>query len=299
MTLVSLLFVLLSAAIHVGWNYLTKTSRDPSVFSLLKGMTMVAISPVALAALPLSLIPSEIWVYVLISGAIHGLYILALSKAYETGDISYVYPIARSAPALVPVAAFLFIGEVIPLQGWAGIMMVVICVLALQFRGQARVDFHRIRQNLIKRDSLWAFATLIAVVSYSLVDKAAMVALSDVAVIAPAMRGPGFFMLQVVFCYLLFGIYLATRGNLRLKAAWSRQWPSIIAAAVGTMASYSLILHVLQTTPVSYVVSVRQSSVLLAVFIGWIQLKEPYGKFRLVTSILMVIGLVLVVTATV
>jgi drug/metabolite transporter (DMT)-like permease len=106
-------------------------------------------------------------------------------------------------------------------------------------------------------------------------------------------------MMQVVFCYLLFGIYLAARGNLRLKAAWSRQWQSIIVAAVGTMASYSLILHVLQTTPVSYVVSVRQSSVLLAVFVGWRQLKEPYGKFRVVISILMVIGLYLVVTATV
>ncbi len=298
MTLVSLLLVLLSAAIHVGWNYLTKTSQDPLVFSLLKGMTMAATSLVVLAVLPLSLIPSEIWVYVLISGAIHGLYILALSKAYETGDISYVYPIARSAPAVVPVAAFLTIGEVIPLQGWTGIMMVVICVLALQFKGQTRVDIRQIRHDLMRKDSLWAFATLFAVVSYSLVDKAAMVALSNVAVLAPAMRGPSFFMLQVVFCYLLFGIYLAARGNLRLKVAWSRQWPSIIVAAVGTMASYSLILHVLQTTPVSYVVSVRQSSVLLAVFVGWIQLKEPYGKFRLVISILMVIGLYLVVTAT-
>lgn len=78
------------------------------------------------------------------------------------------------------------------------------------------------------------------------------------------------------------------------------QDPSVFSLLKGmTMASYSLILHVLQSTPVSYVVSVRQSSVLLAVFVGWIQLKEPYGKFRLATSILMVIGLYLVVTATV
>lgn len=291
------LLVILSAAIHVGWNYLTKTSENPSVFSLLKGMVMVAIAIIFLATLPLASIPPQIWIYVLVSGAIHGLYILSLSKAYETGDISYVYPIARSAPALVPLAAFLIIGETITLRGGMGIVVVVLCVLALQFRGQDRLDLKRVGRALAGRDSLWAFATLAAVVSYSLVDKAAMVALSGVASIPAIVRGPCFFMLQVVFCYTLFGIYMATKRGLHLKTVWLRQWPRIIAAALGTMTSYSLILHVLQTSPVSYVVSIRQSSVLIAVLVGWLLLKEPYGRYRLVTSMAMLVGLYWVTTA--
>ena len=63
------------------------------------------------------------------------------------------------------------------------------------------------------------------------------------------------------------------------------------------MASYSLILHVMQTSAVSYIVSLRQSSVLLAVLVGWIQLKEPYGIYRLVTSFVMLLGFFLVSTA--
>ena len=297
MTIASFLLVLLSAAIHVGWNYLTKTSDDPSVFSLLKGMTMGVIAIVGLSGLPLTSITSDIWGYVLASGVVHCIYILALSKAYETGDISYVYPIARSAPALVPVAAFLVIGEVLTPRGAAGIVTVVICVLALQFRGQTRSDWLKIKRFIVKKDFLWALVTLFAVVTYSLIDKAAMVTLSQDTTLAPAVRGPCFFMLQVGFCYLLFGIYLKIKGNLHLKATWNRQWTRIIAAAVGTMASYSLILHVLQTTPVSYVVSVRQSSVLLAVLVGWVQLKEVYGRYRFAISIIMVAGLYLVGTA--
>ena len=258
---------------------------------------MAAISLIGLACLPLASIPVEIWLFVLASGAIHGFYILALSKAYETGDISYVYPIARSAPALMPVAAFLMIGEIISLRGGIGIGIVVICVLALQIRGQSWSAIQKFRHAIIKKDSLWAFATLFTVVSYSLVDKAAMVALSNVASISPTMRGPCFFMLQVIFCYLLFWIYMAAKRQLHLKAAWIRQWPRIIAAAVGTMLSYSLILHVLQTDPVSYVVSIRQSSVLIAVLVGWVKLKEPYGKYRFGTSIVMIVGLYLVCTA--
>ncbi len=297
MTPSAILLVLLSAAIHVGWNFLTKSSRDPAVFSLLKGTTMVAVAIAGLSMLPLAAIPEALWIFVLVSGLLHGVYILALSKAYESGDISYVYPIARSAPALVPVAAFLIIGETISMRGGVGIFIVVLGVIALQFRGRGRTELLAFKREVLKKDSVWAFVTLGAVVSYSLVDKAAMVALSDVNAIPPAMRGPCFFMLQVIFCYLFFWGYMAATRKLQLKGVWTGQWRQIIVAAVGTMASYSLILHVMQSNPVSYIVSLRQSSVLLAVLVGWLQLKEPYGIYRLVTSGVMLAGFYLVSTA--
>ncbi|MBL0712096.1 MAG: EamA family transporter [Desulfosarcina sp.] len=206
-------------------------------------------------------------------------------------------PFIRSAPALVPLAAFLTIGEIISIRGGGGIFIVVICVLALQLRGQGRSDFRGFGRAVIKKDSLWAFATLGAVVSYTLVDKAAMVALSNVAAISPGMRGPCFFMLQVILCYVIFWIYMVVTRDLPLKAVWVRQWPQIIMAALGTMASYSLILHVMQTNPVSYIVSLRQSGVLIAVLVGWLQLKESYGRYRFITSIVMIVGLYLVGSA--
>ncbi len=258
---------------------------------------MAAVAVAGLSMLPLAAIPKALWLFVLVSGFLHGVYILALSKAYEGGDISYVYPIARSAPALVPVAAFLIIGETISLRGGVGIFIVVLGVLALQFRGHGRSELLAFKRAVLRKDSVWAFVTLSAVVSYSLVDKAAMVALSEVTAIPPAMRGPCFFMLQVIFCYLLLGGYMAATRKLKLKAVWTGQWRQIIVAAVGTMASYSLILHVMQANPVSYIVSLRQSSVLLAVLVGWLVLKEPYGIYRLVTSGVMLVGFYLVSTA--
>ena len=293
----SILLILLSAAIHVGWNFLTKSSDDPAVFSLLKGITMATVAIVGLAFMPLGAVPAALWKYVLVSGLIHGIYILALSKAYESGDISFVYPIARSAPALVPVAAFLILGETISVRGGIGIVIVVLGMLALQFRGDSRSAIRNFKRAAMKKGAIWAFVTLGAVVAYSLVDKAAMVVLSDVAAITPSMRGPFFFMLQVIFCYLLFGGYMAATRNLNLKAVWGAQWRQVIVAAVGAMSSYSIILHVMQTSPVSYIVSLRQSSVLLAVVVGWRQLKEPDGAYRLVTSAVMLLGFYLVSTA--
>ena len=155
--------VLLSAAIHVGWNYLTKSSESPRAFSLLKGTVMVGITLAVLTRIPLRSIPTEIWLFVLASGVIHAVYILALSTAYETGDISYVYPIARSAPALVPIAAFLVLGETISLRGGLGIIVVLGAVFVLQLRGEGQREMLHLWASIKKQDTRWAFVTLAAV----------------------------------------------------------------------------------------------------------------------------------------
>jgi drug/metabolite transporter (DMT)-like permease len=139
--------------------------------------------------------------------------------------------------------------------------------------------------------------TLAAVVAYTLVDKAAMVSLRDVSQIRTGMHGPVFFMLQVTFCYLIFWTHCILKRDLNIGAVWKREWPRGVVAALGTMASYSLILHVMQTEPVSYIVTIRQASVLLAVIVGWLALREPYGKRRLIASIAMILGFYLVATA--
>jgi drug/metabolite transporter (DMT)-like permease len=297
MSLTAVTLVLLSAGIHVGWNYLTKSSESPRAFSLLKGTVMVGIALAALARIPLRVITVELWLYVLASGGIHAVYILALSTAYETGDISYVYPIARSAPALVPVAAFLVLGETISLRGGLGIAIVLGAVFVLQLRGEPESEIRQLWASIKRHDTRWAFVTLAAVVAYTIVDKAAMVSLGKVSQIRRGMHGPVFFMLQVTFCYLVFWIHFILKRDLNIKTVWKREWPRGLVAAFGTMVSYSLILHVMQTEPVSYIVTIRQASVFLAVIVGWFVLREPYGKRRLIASVSMLLGFYLVATA--
>lgn len=140
MSLTSVFIVLLSAVIHVWWNYLTKSSQSPKAFSLLKGTVLMGVAVGTFLTVPLRGVPIDVWVYVGASGAIHMLYILSLSSAYEVGDISYIYPIARSAPAFVPLAAFLTLGETVSLQGGFGILIVVLAIFVLQMRGRAVSD---------------------------------------------------------------------------------------------------------------------------------------------------------------
>ncbi len=48
-----------------------------------------------------------------------GAYFLSLDMGYRSGDLSVVYPIARSAPLFVPLWATVFIGESIRFLGKA------------------------------------------------------------------------------------------------------------------------------------------------------------------------------------
>lgn len=296
-SVLAVILILLSALFHVGWNLLTKSSADPRVFSLLKGALMATASLVVLPFMPLGPVLVEIWDYVLVSGIIHAVYILALSSAYETGDLSYVYPIARSAPAFVPIAAVLLLGEFISPSGAAGIAIVVVSVFALQFRDAPGTELGRLLGALRSKEGVWALVTLCAVVAYSLVDKAGMVALRRVEEIPAGMRGPVYFLLEAFVTYAILWSSLGVRCWSSARRVLSKEWPRVVLAAVGTMASYSLVLHVMQTEPVSYIVALRQSSVLLAVLVGWFFLKEPYGKLRVAAGTAIVVGLVLVATA--
>ena len=289
--------ILLSAAIHVGWNALTKSSASPRAFAFLKGAVLALTAIALLPLMPLQMLSQTVWVCIILSGIIHFVYILALSSAYETGDISFVYPIARSAPAFVPIAAYFFLNEILSARGITGIVIVIFCIFLLQFRGQAASQFRRLTQSIKQPDFGWAILTLLSVVSYTIVDKMGMVAFRELSSITPQLRGPIYFALEGTIATSLYGLYLFFKENVDIRTTWATEWKKVLPASLGTIASYSLILHVMQTETVSYIVTLRQSSVLMAVIIGSIFLGERLNVLRIILAVAMLVGFFLVSTS--
>ena len=297
MSLTGIILVLVSATLHVGWNFLIRSSSNPRVFPLIRGTAIIGMSAIFLARMPLHEIPSIAWFYVLLSGFVHALYVLSLSTAYVKGDISYVYPIARSAPAFVPVAAFIIFGETISLRGGVGISLVVLCIFLLQLGGGNTTESRHIFTFIRQRDSLWAFAALATVVAYSLIDKAGMFHLAQVEEMPSYLHGPTYFLLEASLSNLIYGGYMASRREFGDRHIWRREWFQGILAALATMSSYSLILHVMKTENLGYIVTLRQSSILIAVLVGWLVLREKQGLSRLLIAGAMLAGFFLVAMA--
>ena len=170
MTGVAFSLVLASAVSHASWNFLLKRSDHKVAF-------LWSLSVVSFA---LFLVPAGIFAYThdigwrgvmfgLVSAALHGLYGLALSRSYQLGDLSVVYPIARGmGPALIPVVAILLLGESISAWGATGIALVVIGVLFIQLQSLRPANIIQPLQNMDKPATTIAVLTNVLITTYSL-----------------------------------------------------------------------------------------------------------------------------------
>ena len=107
MTVLAFCAVLIAALLHAGWNALVKTENNKQTSMLI---LTLAHASFGLCFIPfLSMPQGEVWIWLLASGFIHMLYQLFLGFAYERGDLSRVYPIARGgAPVIVLIASVVF-----------------------------------------------------------------------------------------------------------------------------------------------------------------------------------------------
>ena len=295
-TPLSIVFVLLSAFFHALWNYYGKASRSPQLFFFWIGIFTMGVAALAFA-LQLPIAPKSVWGYIAGSGVIHFFYWVCLSRAYMSGEISYVYPIARSAPGFIPFFAFLFLDERLSVQGLIGIFLIVFSIYLLQQRAGG-LTFKELLRYLRRPDSVWAFSTLGTVIAYSLVDKAGMAEFYAHSTQQHAWQPVTYFLTESVIAMILYGSYIMLNFPPReITDIGRREWKQIIATGVLSMLSYMLILYVYMTESVSYVVALRQSSVIFAVLLGAYLLKESQTKLRFAAAAVMVIGVLLIATA--
>src|SRR6266516_3197148 len=122
---IALGLLLVAAILHAGWNFFVKRAREKQVFTwwgLLIGSLCFA--PLLLASRPF---PIQIWPYIICSALVEGIYYIVLTRAYDNGDFSLVYPMARgTAPAFLLLWAVLFLGERPRTTGLVGIALLVL-----------------------------------------------------------------------------------------------------------------------------------------------------------------------------
>src|SRR3954465_12927701 len=96
----AIILVLLAAFMHAGWNALLRGGADRAQSMAIMNATLgiAGLGLLAIAGLPA---PAS-WFYVVVSGALHWIYVGLLVVTYRSGDLGETYPVARgSSPALV------------------------------------------------------------------------------------------------------------------------------------------------------------------------------------------------------
>jgi drug/metabolite transporter (DMT)-like permease len=280
--------VLLSALLHAAWSASIKGSSHPLAFTLAQHVLMLPFAVLGVVSLG-----AELWTPRLLACAAgtavaHGLYGYWLALALARADLTLAYPIVRSTPALLPLVAIPVLGEVPSALGAAGIAVVVGGVWLVHGSG--------LRLRTLGAPALrYAWLTLLATVGYSLSDKAAMATLA-----ASDHRGwlpPALVWYCVIVTSSTFVFFPLVYGRVRraeLAAVMQAEGVRAALALVVSMIGYGLILAAFERAPASYVVAIRQSSVLFAAFIGVAFLGERPERGRLLGAAATVAGVALI-----
>jgi drug/metabolite transporter (DMT)-like permease len=267
------LLVLLGAALHATWNALVKSGTDKQLDS---SMVALGASVVSIAALPFVPLPhAAAWPYVFASVAIHFAYYRLVGAAYKHGDIGLVYPLMRgAAPLLVAITTTVFLGEHLTPMMYIGIATISGGVLALAFEARGGGSTGR----------AVAVALLNAVVIslYTFVDGiGARVAGHPIAYTL---------WISILPPIPLFAYALATRGRSTVVRHVRSTWKRGLFGGAGSVASYGLALYAMTKAPIAAVAALRETSILFALLISVLILKENASPWRYVAGGIIAIG---------
>lgn len=284
----ALALVLLAAVTHATWNLLARRADDKLAFlwcgTLVSSTLFLPVGGWLLLTEP---IPPIGWAVVASSAALEAVYYWTLAQAYRYGDLSLVYPIARgTAPILVPLLAAVFLGERLSALAAGGIGLVVLGTVVIHTRRLGYPSVGSVLEAAGHLGTRYALLTGLVIAVYSALDK------YGVSLVMPVLYG-----------YLLFaGLTLLLspwmwRQRSAVAAEWQRRRGSIVVVGLLAPVSYGLVLLALSLAPVSYVAAAREVSVVLAAILGAVVLHEEYGRQRLLGSVAIAAGLMLLVLA--
>jgi drug/metabolite transporter (DMT)-like permease len=211
---------------------------------------------------------------------VHALYLTSLVQAYTHGDFSLAYPLARGGGALLAaIGGVLFLGDELNAASWVAIAIVVGGLASLVGRGARAVSVG------------WAAFTALTIATYTLIDAQGSRESGDV-----ALDGVRYAMALMPLSALAISVVGVARGR---TSAFGRavrtEWVRYLGAGACLTVAYTLVLVAVRLAPVGYVAMLRESSIVIGAFAGWLLLHEHLGRHRVVSSAVMVVGLVLLV----
>jgi drug/metabolite transporter (DMT)-like permease len=255
-----MLAVLGSAFLHALWNSLIKVGA-----SRLGAMVVLSIGEVPIGLAVAAMRPALDWrvaPWVLAAGCAHFFYKTFLTYAYEHGDLSRVYPIARGAAPLIvtlvaPALALAFpqamAADSLSFHEYAGIVVLGGGIL-LMAQG---IFAHGENRRMLP----FALGSALATASYTLLDgHGARVAGDAVAYVAWVFVADGSF----------FALGMLLWKGPAILPRQARPWGVGLVASAASYGAYGVSVWAMTIAPIALVAALRETSILFAVLIGWL-----------------------------
>ncbi len=273
MSLTVMIVVLLAALLHASWNFLVKRTED-------KHLSMCAVvighTPFAAAALLYAPAPElDSMPYVIAGAVLHTGYQLSLLNSYRIGDFSQVYPLARGvAPLLVAVVSVAFLGVALSRFELAAIAVIGSGITSLASTRGADGSGNN-------RAALLAVMTGGFIAAYSLVDGLGA---------REAGTALGFYGLLSITNAVIFSAIMGVIRPGLVRRVVCREHRLALTGGGASFTAYALVIWAFTHAPIALVTALRETSILFAVLLGVLVLKEPLDLRKALATMLTMLG---------
>ena len=269
--------VLFAALLHATWNSLVKGSQDKYV-----GMLLIALGHVPPGVIFVFFAPlpgMDVLPWLGASLALHLGYQIFLAASYRVGDLTTVYPIARgSAPLFVTMVSLTVLD--VDLSWWQ-VGSVGLLILGLLLLSYDRLGTNKRQWTVV----ILALVTGGFIASYSIVDGLGARKMGyALAYWGWVAIGNGALM---TLWMLLF--QPTSMAKVRLS---SQNLTTLLLGGGASYLAYGIVTWAFTQAPIAVITALRETSVIFALLIGLIFLRERSTPMKIVACSMTVVGVI-------
>lgn len=281
MSILALTLVFISTFCHAFWNMILKKVQGGILFIWFFTLITTLCYIPFLVALPTTYVTftQPLVLYICVSSMIvHLFYFIFLDKAYQYGDLSIIYPVARGiAPVLTIIAAFFLLNESLSTTQLFSVCCIIFGTFTLS-------GFSYSRDPTMGKSLAYALVCGIMVASFTLIDK---VAISQYAISPFLLDFINNLGRTVMLCPY------ALNNKTQLKDLVQVNWKEGVMVALLSPLSYLLVLYAMKYAPISLIAPLRQFSIVIGGILGVKLLCENRDYAKLLGIGLTFFGIVL------
>ena len=266
------LILLIAALSHAVCHSLLKHNNNPLGLLGITSICEIIIFTPLVFYIPFP--TPYIWILIMTSALLHGVYRMLVLYSYRFGDLSFVYPVARGGSSLLlAIISIIYLTDEISFFGFLAVLIICFGLFLISYSKKKKFN---------KIAFLLALLTALMITSYTLVD------------------GIGIRQSQNPYTYLYWMLLLngtpALLASLMFKNNGLRKINKdllIKGVSFGVLApmAYGLVVWCMQYLPIAYASAIRETSIIFATLLGLIILREKEANTRIIPAIFIVVGI--------
>jgi len=259
---------------HAVWNGMVKNHPDKAVAVAAIVFGHIPIAIIAIIFLP---VPTKDCIpFIIASAIIHQGYQWYLLSAYQIGDLTKVYPIARGfGPLVATIISILILGVVLKSLIILSILLICLGIMILGLLDRGNKNFKVVQFSLL---------TGFFIGIYSLVDGyGARTSLSPIVYMS----------WSFILSAALFPIILKIKNhnNIIQKVYKNGKLVFWVGGSLSYII-YTIVVWAFTKAPIPMVGALRESSIFFSIFIGYFFLKEKITPTKICSIVLILAGVI-------